>query len=271
MPATTRQRDGGLRTDRGGLGSLSVFDGFPVTIEIFEGPLDLLLHLVRREEVDIGEVRIAEITGQYLAYLRTMQELNIQFSAEFVVTASALMLHKSRWLLPVNPAGEPEAVEEEEELEAALDPEATLHRRLQEYKVYREAAEMLEQSRMARQRIFLRAAEDTEIGTGFVPLEDVSIFDMVAAVQEMLARAKPDAPHRMRRPAVTVADRIEEILLQLTAQGQCYFTELVVLPATRLFVIVTFLAVLELIRRRRVRVRQAAPMHDFIVELVPTR
>jgi segregation and condensation protein A len=126
---------------------------------------------------------------------------------------------------------------------------------------------MLEQSRMARQRIFLRSADDTEIGTGFVPLEDVSIFDMIAAVQEMLERAKPEAPHRMRRPAVTVADRIEEIILQLTAQGPCHFTELVALPATRLFVIVTFLAVLELIRRRRLRVRQAAPMRDFIVEL----
>lgn len=260
-----------IGSDRGGPSSLALFDGFPVTIEIFEGPLDLLLHLVRREEVDIGEIRIADITRQYLAYLETMQELNIQFSAEFVVTAAALMLHKSRWLLPVNPAGEPEALEEEEELETALDPEATLHRRLQEYKVYRDAAEMLEQSRMARQRIFLRVAEEAEIGTGFVPLEEVSIFDMVAAVQAMLARAKPDAPHRMRRPAVTVADRIEEIMLQLTAQGQCYFTELVALPATRLFVIVTFLAVLELIRRRRVRARQAAPMHDFIVELVPTR
>lgn len=269
MPATSRQKHSAPAPDRSAPGALSVFDGFPVTIEIFEGPLDLLLHLVRLEEVDIAEVPIAAITGQYLGYLRTMQELNIQLSAEFVVTTSTLMLHKSRWLLPVNPAGEQEATEEEEELEAALDPEALLHRRLQEYKIYREAAEILEQSRMARQRIFLRSADDAEIGTGFVPLEDVSIFDMIAAVQDMLARAKPDAPHRMRRPAVTVADRIEEIILQLTAQGHCYFTELVALPATRLFVIVTFLAVLELIRRRRLRVRQAVPLHDFIVELAP--
>jgi len=169
-------------------GALSVFDGFPVTIEIFEGPLDLLLHLVRREEVDIAEVRISVITAQYLAYLDTMQELNIQLSAEFVVTASTLMLHKSRWLLPVNPAGETEAIEEEEELEAALDPEAVLHRRLQEYKVYRDAAELLEQSRQARQRIFLRSGDEAEVGTGFVPLEEVSIFDMIAAVQDIPMR-----------------------------------------------------------------------------------
>lgn len=247
--------------------SLALFNGFPVQIEIFEGPLDLLLHLVRRQEVDIAEVRMAAITAQYLSYLHTMDELNIQYSAEFVVLAATLMLLKSRWLLPVNPAGDEEQQQQEEEVEAALDPEAELHRRLQEYRVYREAAEMLELSRQERQRIFLRPADDIEIGTGFVNLEEVSVFDMIAAVQDMLARAKPDPPHRMKRPAVTVADRIEEILLQLAAHKSCHFTELVAMPTTRLFVIVTFLAILELVRRRRVRVRQAQPLRDFIVEL----
>jgi len=270
MSATARKATTRSHGDRAGEGQVALFDGFAVTIEIFEGPLDLLLHLVRREEVDVAEVRVSAITEQYLTYLRTMAELNIQLSAEFVVTAATLVLVKSRSLLPVNPAGAEEAIEEEASLEAALDPEAALHRRLQEYKVYREAAEMLEQSRQARQRIFLRGADDVEIGTGFVPLEDVSVFDMIAAVQEMLARAKPEPPHRMKRPAVSVADRIEEIIMQLTAQGHCHFTELVAFPATRLFIIVTFLAVLELIRRRRLRVRSGAPRRDFIVELVPT-
>lgn len=245
----------------------ALFDGFPVSIEIFEGPLDLLLHLIRRQAVDVADVRVSAITEQYLTYLRTMDDLNIQFSADFVVMASTLMLLKSRTLLPVNPAGVEEAPAEDESVEAALDPEAELHRRIQEYKVYRDAAEMLEQSRQMRQRIFLRSADDVEIGTGFVPLEDVSVFDMIAAVQDMLARARPDPPHRMKRPAVTVADRIDEILLQLTAHGPTHFSQLVVMPATRLFIIVTFLALLELIRRRRVRVRQAIGMRDFIVEL----
>lgn len=244
---------------------LAVFDGFPVSIEIFEGPLDLLLHLVKREEVDVAEVSIAAITGQYLGYLRTMQDLNIQVAAEFVVMASSLMLIKSRWLLPINPAGEVEEEVVEEEVE---DPEVQLHRRLQEYKLYREAAEMLEESHRERSRIFLRSGDEAEIGTGFVNLEDVSVFDMIAAVQEMLLRAKPDPPARMRRPVITVAERIEDILLQLTAEKRpLNFSELFVLPTTRLYIIVTFLAILELVRRRRVRISQTRPMRDFAVQL----
>lgn len=244
---------------------LATFSGFGVSIEIFEGPLDLLLHLVKREEVDVAEVSIASITQQYLAMLHTLDELNIHYGAEFVVLASSLMLIKSRWLLPINPAGE---VEEEAVEEVLEDPEAQLHRRLQEYKVYREAAEMLEESHRERSRIFLRSGDEAEIGTGFVPLEDVSVFDMIAAVQEMLLRAKPDPPARMRRPAITVADRIEDILLQLADEKRpLNFSELVVMPATRLYVIVTFLAILELVRRRRIRISQSQPMRDFAVEL----
>jgi segregation and condensation protein A len=249
---------------------LNLFTGFPVTIEIFEGPLDLLLHLVKREEVDIAQVRVAHITEQYLAYLRTMEELNIQLAADFVVLAASLMLIKSRLLLPIDPAGEAEA--ESGEMEATVDPEAELHRRLQEYKVYREAAEFLEESRRERQRIFLRAPDELDIGSGYVNLQDVSVFDMIEAVQEMLARAKPDPPAKMRRPGYTVADRLEEIILQLTAeQRPLRFTELVVLPASRLFIIVTFLAILELIRRLKVRVSQVQPHRDFAVELVTGR
>jgi segregation and condensation protein A len=244
---------------------LALFSGFPVSIEIFEGPLDLLLYLVRREEVDVAEVSIAAITGQYLSALHTMQELNIHYSAEFVVMAASLMLIKSRGLLPINPAGE---VEEEIVEEVVEDPEAQLHRRLQEYRLYRDAAEMLEESHRLRSRIFLRSADEAEVGTGFVTLEDVSVFDMIAAVQEMLLRAKPDPPAKMRRPVVTVAERIEDILLHLTAEGRpLQFSELVDMPATRLFIIVTFLAILELVRRRRVRITQSRPLRDFAVEL----
>ncbi|MEN6301911.1 MAG: segregation/condensation protein A [Armatimonadia bacterium] len=245
---------------------LALFNGFPVTIEIFEGPLDLLLHLVRREEVDVAEISVASITAQYLAYIRTMQDLNIQFAADFVVMAATLMLIKSRWLLPIDPAGE---VGEEEAIEVAVDPEAELHRRLQEYKLYREAAEMLEESHRERQRIFLRSGDEAEIGTGFVNLEDVSVFDMIAAVQEMLARAKPEPPSKVRRAAMSVGDRLEEIILQLTAERRAInFSELVIGQATRLFIIVTFLAILELIRRRRIRVSTDPKLRDFAVELV---
>ena len=127
---------------------------------------------------------------------------------------------------------------------------------------------MLEESHRERQRIFLRGAEEIEIGTGWVNLEDVSIFDMIAAVQDMLNRAKPDPPAKMRRPALTVADRIEEIIMLLTAEKRSIsFSELVEAESTRLFIIVTFLAILELVRRRRLRVSVTRPLKDFAVEL----
>lgn len=262
MAAAARRKSDQKQTPEA---QLSMFNGFPVTIEIFDGPLDLLLHLVRREEVDIAEVRISAITEQYLSTLHTMQELNIQFAADFVVMASTLMLLKSRWLLPIDPAGE----SEEQEEDIAPDPEAELHRRLQEYRTYREAAEMLEESHRERQRIFLRSAEDIDIGTGWVNLEDVSIFDMIAAVQDMLNRAKPDPPAKMRRAMFTVGDRIEEIVMLLTAEKRpVSFTELVGDQGTRLFIIVTFLAILELVRRRRLHVSASRPMRDFAVELI---
>lgn len=263
MAATTTRKSRAKQA--GEQPQLALFSGFPVSIEIFEGPLDLLLHLVRREEVDVAEISIAAITGQYLEYLHTMEELNIHYSADFVVMASSLMLFKSRWLLPINPAGE---VEEEVVEEAVEDSEAQLHRRLQEYRLYRDAAEMLEESHRLRSRIFLRSGDEAEVGTGFVNLEDVSVFDMIAAVHEMLLRAKPEPPARMRRPALTVAERIDDILLQLTAEKRpLAFSELIVMPATRLFIIVTFLAILELVRRRRVRISQSRPRRDFAVEL----
>ena len=265
MPSAAKKKS---RSKAGGDGpdaQLSLFNGFPVSIEIFEGPLDLLLHLVRREEVDVAEVSISAITTQYLETLRVMQDLNIQFADDFVVMASTLMLIKSRWLLPVDPAGEAE----EQEADIAPDPEAELHRRLQEYRTYREAAEMLEESHRERQRIFLRSAEEIELGTGWVNLEDVSIFDMIAAVQDMLNRAKPDPPAKMRRAVMTVADRIEEIIMLLTAEKRpINFSELVETQPTRLFIIVTFLAVLELVRRRRLRVAVSSAARDFAVELV---
>lgn len=264
MAAVPKKKQGS--SGQGASSQLALFAGFPVSIEIFEGPLDLLLYLVKREEVDVAEVSIAAITHQYLSYVRTMEELNIQFAAEFVVMAASLMLIKSRWLLPINPAGE---VEDEVVAEEVEDPEVQLHRRLQEYRIYREAAEMLEESHRERQRIFLRSADEGAIGTGFINLEDVSVFDMIAAVQEMLLRAKPEPPARMKRPVITVGERIEDILLQLTAERRpVHFSELVVMPATRLFIIVTFLAILELVRRRRIRITSTRPLRDFAVELV---
>ncbi len=229
-----------------------LFHGYPVKIEIFEGPLDLLVHLVRREEVEASEVSIVHVTEQFLEYLRTMREINIEVAGEFIVMAATLLLLKSRSLLPL------EQLAQEEE-EPTGDPAIELARRLAEYRTFKEAAEILDSAREARQRIYLRPlVPDEAIGVGIVPLEEVSVFDMVAAVQEMLKRARDLTPATIEREQISIADRIAKIVEQLEAQAgaEGFFDELVPERTTRTFIIVTFLAVLELIRRGRLRVSQ---------------
>ncbi len=245
---------------------LSLFSGFSVKITIFEGPLDLLLHLVRRQKVDISEVRIAAITGQYLEYLSTLQELNVELAGDFIVLASRLMYIKSRTLLPVS-----EDEEDEEDLE--LDTQADLARRLEEYRAYKDAAGVLEASREQRQKIFLRTTGSEDFGSGVVHLDDVSIFDMVAAVNQMLKRAEPSPSHVVERETVTPSRRIPEVLGDLRSAGPegLRFTELVAMPATRLYIICTFLAVLELVRRGRVSVSVSEDENDFRVGIKSSR
>jgi len=241
---------------------LSLFTGFEVTITIFEGPLDLLLHLVRRQQVDISEVKLAEVTSQYLAYIEALEALSVDLAAEFIVVAAQLLYIKSRTLLPMHEDDE----EEDEDID--LDPQAELARRLQEYRAYREAAEVLDDARRLRQRIFLRSNAEDQVGSGYVDLEDVSVFDMVAAVGELLKRAEPDAPRVVQRRPVTVAQRLPEIITELhQAGGPMGFVSLVQMPASRVYIIVTFLAILELVRRGLVRVGPVEGEADFSVWL----
>lgn len=243
-----------------------LFDGYRVQIEIYEGPLDLLLHLVRRQAVEIADVEIACITDHYLRYLQTLAQINTQLAGDFLVMAARLLLLKSRALLPRQ-----QQDDEDPELQETIDPERELQRRLAEYRRYKEAASLLAESRQMRQRVFLRAMGDNEqMGTGYVPLEDVCLFDMVSALQEMLKRAQEPRPDLASPPETTVRDCIEDILLRLRAapNHQCRFLELVDLPAPRLIIIMVFLATLELIRRRRIRVRHGPRARELVVSLV---
>jgi len=231
------------------------FHGYSVRIEIFEGPLDLLLHLVRREEIRASEVDIVRITDQFLRYLRTMHRINIAVAADFILMAATLLLLKSRALLPQDEPVEEELIEDE-------DPAVELARRLAEYRTYKEAAGILAEAQEARKRIYLRPlTADAAVGAGVVPLEDVSVFDMVAAVHDMLERARELAPHTVEREEITVGERIDELLhlFRFRRGRETYFDELVPEDATRVFIVVTFLAVLEMIRRGELRVWQEPP------------
>jgi len=246
---------------------LELFSGPRVAIAIFEGPLDLLLHLVRRQEVNIYELRIAEITGEYLRMLGAMADLNIEVSGEFLVLASTLCLLKSRLLLPSTEEETPE----EADVADLGDPEVELAQRLAEYRVFKEAADALEDARKLRQKIYLRAENvDPELHSGPILLEDVSVFDLVAVFQELLSRAVEPPVATVPRETVTVRDRLHAImgLLQEAPDRPRTFYDLVTFPTTRMVVVMTFLAVLELIRRRRIIVLQEEPGGPILVRLV---
>ena len=244
---------------------LDLFTGYRVKIEIFEGPVDLLVYLVRREQLDISEIALVEITGQYLAYLETMQAINIEVAGEFIVTAATLLQIKSRRLLPAT------AVEdrEEEEDELALVSQMQQHRA--QYRTYQEAAGALEESRRLRRQIYVRALEvGGEMASGFVRLEEISIFDLVGAVRDLLEHADEQPAQTLQRPAVTLAERVEDILFLLTAAGDqpLSFVEVIGTPISRQVIIMTFLALLELTRRRRIQVRQDRPRAGIVIQLV---
>ncbi len=245
---------------------LDLFTGYPVKIEIFQGPVDLLVYLVKREELDISEIALAEITGQYLEYLGTMQAINIEVAGEFIVTAATLLQIKVRRLLP---ATAEEAEEEDDELELL----SQMQLRVAQYRTYKQAALALNESRRLRQQLYVRSLQaGGDLSSGFVSLEDVSVFDIVGAVRDLLNRAESEPTTGIvPRPAITLAERLEDILFQLTAMGDQPLTlaELVGTPITRQMVVVTFLAVLELIRRRRIKVRQDKPRADIVIRLVP--
>lgn len=242
---------------------LSLFTGFEVSITIFEGPLDLLLHLVRRQQVDISEIKLAEITAQYITYVTALEALSVDLAAEFIVVAAQLLYIKSRSLLPMS------REDEEDEEDVGLDPQAELARRLEEYRAYRDAAEVLEDARKLRRRVYLRSTVEDQVGSGFVDLADVSVFDMIAAVGELLKRAEPDPPRVVHKRPVTVAQRLPEIITALHRAGEpLQFCRLVDMPASRVYIIVTFLSILELIRRGLVRVGPVEGEADFRVWLV---
>jgi len=241
-----------------------VFTGHPVLLPVFEGPLDLLLYLIDREEIDVFDIPIERITSQYLAYLRALDSMNIEVAGEFLVMAAQLMEIKSRMLLP---QPEQPALEEEE----VGDPRAQLIQRLLEYRRYKAVAEELRARAEAQKYVFSRAEVVPTNGNGnghherpFLALEKVSTFDLWAAFQSVLNRVKEPVSGEVVRPRFTVAQKIAAVAAQLKwSREGVRFVELFAEDVSRAEMIVTFLALLELIRVRRVRVVQEALLGDI--------
>ncbi len=225
---------------------------YKVKLEVFEGPLDLLLFLIRKNEVDIYDIPIERITKQYMEYLTLMRMLDLDIAGEFLVMAATLMVIKSRTLLPVE-----ERTDLEDEAEE--DPRWELIRQLVEYKKFKDVAvhlqkrELQQENIFARQPVELNALDDSALDLG-----ELSIFDLINAFNETLKRAAAREDLReIFEEKFTVADKIQWILSLVKERANVLFSRLFEHAATRTEIVVTFLALLELIRMKQLRVRQS--------------
>jgi len=226
-------------------------DGYNVHLEKFEGPLDLLLHLIKKHEVDIYDISIALITRQYLDYIKLMKELNLEVAGDFLVMAATLLQIKSRMLLPQD---EPEEGEDEEQ-----DPRAELIRRLLEYQQYKEAGQVIGSRALLGREVFARALPDPAllaVQGEEGPLE-ATLFELVDAFRVLLNRIPKESFHDVEPgDSLSIADCINEVLSLLQERESVQFDELVRDEFTRERVIVTFLALLELCRLKVIRIFQ---------------
>ncbi|MBI4446736.1 MAG: segregation/condensation protein A [Acidobacteria bacterium] len=226
---------------------------YKVRLEIFEGPLDLLLHLIRQQEIDIHDIPIAKITDQYLNYLQMMKDLNISVAGEFLHMAATLIYIKSRTLLPPDPVA---SGQEESE-----DPRRELVEQLIEHEKFKKAAHMLyekETVELASWPTGLNEFEEEEKETVVVTL-----FDLVSAFHRIVERYKEQVVMDVHHESVTLEEKLAEIRCLLKVQAQFFFSFFLQHRISRLHLVVTFLALLELVRLKEVRLFQKAP-HDDI-------
>jgi segregation and condensation protein A len=224
-----------------------------VILDAFEGPLDLLLYLIKRQNIDILDIPIARITQQYMQYIELMQEMQLELAAEYLLMAAMLAEIKSRMLLP-----RPESQEEEGE-----DPRAELVRRLQEYERYRQAAQDLESLPRLERDVFQASAEMCERKVAEI-LPPVTLRELVLSFHEVLSRADMYTHLHVRREPLSVRQRMSEVLARIQDGSFVEFTALFTAEEGRMGVVVTFLAILELIREALLDIVQAesfAPIH----------
>ena len=223
--------------------------GYDIQLENFEGPLDLLLHLIKKNEMDISDIPIAAVTEQYLGILDAMKTLNLDIAGEFLLMAATLLHIKSKMLLP--------SIVEDETEEEEEDPRAELVRRLLEYQKYKDISETLEARPLLGRDLFTRAAPEPEVleeaETGFVA---VGLFDLLAALRDVLEEKPGELVHEVNMEQLSVTDRINAILTGLQGKESVAFLDLFSDGIKRSEIIVTFLALLELVKMRMVRFMQ---------------
>ena len=239
-------------------------EDYKVNLEIFEGPLDLLLYLIRREELEIYDIPIGRITEQYMQYLDLMRQLNLDVAGEFIVMAATLMVIKSRMMLPVDRRKTDEDADEE-----WVDPRLDLVRQLIEYKKFKDAAGRLAEYEALTQESFDygggRPKFEKTAADAADALASIDMFDLLTAFQEVLARLNEIPQEELKGMRWSVPDKMDFILERSRAEGQVSFSTLFTPRSPRGEVIVTFLALLELLRQHRVIVYQNDAFHEITV------
>jgi segregation and condensation protein A len=248
-----------LRGDAGLAGSIPREDQFHIQLPSFEGPLDLLLHLIKKHELEILDLPIAFVTERYLEYLRVMRDLDLEVAGEYLLMAATLAHIKSKMLLPQVPAEQ----QDDDENGEPIDPRLELIRRLLEYQKYKNAAENLGGRAVAGRDVFGRGLSVEEI-EGPAPLAEIGLFRLLDAFQGILDRAQDRRALEVTAESISIKDRIAQITELLRERRNCEFASLFAGDVTRYEVVVTFLALLEMTKMRLARIYQVdhqSPIH----------
>jgi segregation and condensation protein A len=241
---------------------------YNVKLETFEGPLDLLLHLINQAEVDIYDIPVAPITDQYMTYVQAMQELHLDIASEYLVMAATLLAIKSKTLLPKQ-----EELFDEELLMEEEDPRDELMNRLIEYRKYKEAATDLKEKEEKRSLVHTRPPEDlepliSEADKSEVAIQGVSLFDMLSAYQKLMKRKSLKVPRMttVKTQEYSIEDRMNEVIefINHLPSNSCNFEDLFPVPEKG-HVVVTFLAILELMKTKTIRCEQEGNFSDITI------
>ena len=238
---------------------MAVTEDYKVDLDVFEGPLDLLLYLIRKDEVDIYNIPVEVITKQYMSHLNVMKMLDLNIAGEFLVMAATLMMIKSRMLLPVDVRSEEDEDED--------DPRWELVKQLVEYKKYKDMANQLQERELYQENVFDFGGENALAPDpdDSVSLQDVGLFDLIEAFNDVLDNAPPETIGEIEGDQFTVSDKIETVLTTVHGQPEASFTSLFQQKATRGEIICTFLALLELLRLRQISIFQKVQFVEIYI------
>lgn len=240
---------------------------YNIKLEAFEGPFDLLFHLIEKNEIDLYDIPINEVTDQYIHYIKTMEELDLDVTSEFLVMAATLLEIKSKLLLPV------EVVENEQLEFEEVDPRNELVRKLLEYKKYKLAAEVFKEKESLLSKLYFKPREELIFDTEEkdFTVDELDLPDLMKALERVLAgkplRQRGGNPFRqMQRDAFTIEEKINDLLKQLSLKPVLHFNRLFESLGSKNEIITTFLALLELIRLKKITVKQDLCFTEILIQ-----